>query len=34
MAESKAIKALQHPTPLLEVFAVVFSIGFDNPAVN
>ena len=34
IAESKAIKALQHPTPLFEVFAVVFSIEFDNSAVN
>ena len=34
MAEFKAIKALQYFTPLLEVFAVVFFIEFDNFAVN
>ena len=34
MAEFEAIKALQHFIPLLEVFAVVFFIEFDNSAVN
>ena len=34
IAESKAIKVLQYFIPLLEVFAVVFFIKFDNSAVN